>query len=356
MTMLIRAFSDYHVHVRDGQRLKDVVPYTTTHCGRFMVMPNLNPHITNASQMLAYREVIQREITHNSEVLMTISLTEETTPEMIKQAAEAGCTAVKLYPAGVTTNSQCGVSREILLSLIDHVREEISSLADRFWENLRAIEDSDLVLCIHGELPGEEVLDREGAMLPLIRAIFYSFKKIRIVLEHITTKVAVNVVDELNYTYPGRIAATITPHHLMYTLTDFLGDKLKPHLFCKPILKNDDDQVALLDAVVSCKKCFFLGSDSAPWHKSQKECAEGCAGVWNAPTLVSTMFEIFENMESLHLLEDFTSTFGDLFYHREHVDRYLEVEDVEWVVDDKIYGMVPFRAGQTMLWKVVNNG
>jgi len=352
--MRIRAFSDYHVHVRDGQRLKDVVPYTTAHCGRFMVMPNLNPHIINAPQMMVYRELIRREIKHPSEVLMTISMVEETTPEMIRLAADEGCTAVKLYPAGVTTNSECGISRDVLLSLLKIERKDFNHSIRRLWENLKAIEDSDMVLCIHGELPGEEVLNREKAMLPIVASLLHNFKKLRVVLEHITTINAMNVVSELDGIYPGRIAATITPHHLMYTLTDLLGDKLRPHLFCKPVLKNRVDQRALLEAAISRRKCFFLGSDSAPWPRDQKECASGCAGIWNAPVLVAVMFEIFDELNSLDLLEDFTSTFGDLFYHKKHVDRHLVVEKSGWFVEPEIHGMVPFWEGQLMQWRVTD--
>ena len=352
--MQIRAFSDYHVHVRDGQTLKNVVPYTTANCGRFMVMPNLDPHITTADQMMAYREVIKSEITNSSEVLMTISLVEETTPDMIKIAAEEGCTAVKLYPAGVTTNSHYGISRNVLWSLVETEAHDYSPAIRLFWQNLKAIEDFGLILCIHGELPGEEVLDRETAMLPLVKSILDNFHKIRVVLEHITTWDAVKLISELDYTYQERIAATITPHHLMYTLTDMLGDKLRPHLFCKPVLKNKDDRKALLEAAISGRGCFFLGSDSAPWHKGQKECASGCAGIWNAPVLVPVMFEIFDNLGSLLMLENFTSTFGDLFYRKEHVDRQLNVEKSGWFVEPKLYGIVPLRAGEVLQWEVQN--
>lgn len=352
--MQIRAFSDYHVHLRDDQMMKNVVPYTTAHCGRFMVMPNLNPHIINAYQMIGYRKFIELEIKHPSEVLMTISLTEETTPDMIKLAAEKGCTAVKLYPAGVTTNSEHGVSRDVLWSLMEPGRKDSSLLARRFWTNLKAIEDSDLVLCIHGELPGEEVMDREKTMLPLVSSILYYFKKIRVVLEHITTRNAVHIVGELDYSNPGRIAATITPHHLMYTLTDMIGDRLRPHLFCKPVLKNGADRKMLQEAATSGRKCFFLGSDSAPWYKGQKECPSGCAGIWNAPVLVTAMFEIFDRLNSLYLLQDFTSTFGDLFYRKESIDRTLEVEKKGWFVDREIHGIVPFLEGQYVQWKVVD--
>jgi dihydroorotase len=331
-----------------------VVPYTTANCGRFMVMPNLNPHIINASQMVAYREKIRKEIKHPSEVLMTISLIEETTPEMIRLAAEEGCTAVKLYPAGVTTNSQCGISREILLSLMNPEVKDTNPLVCRFRENLKAIEDSDMVLCIHGELPGEEVLNREKAMLPLVRSIFYNFKKIRMVLEHITTCDAVSLVSDLDHLYTGRIAATITPHHLMYTLTDMLGDEIQPHLFCKPVLKNKVDRAALLEAAISRRKCFFLGSDSAPWTRDKKEGASGCAGIWNAPVLVPVMFEIFDELDSLHLLEDFTSTFGDLFYRKESVNRQLDVEKSRWFVEPGVLNIVPFRAWEFLQWRVMD--
>jgi dihydroorotase len=188
-----------------------------------MVMPNLNPHIINAYQMKVYREEIQKEIKHNSEVLMTISLTGETTPQMIEQAAEEGCTAVKLYPAGVTTNSQCGITRDVLMSLLDteeiddnpftHRFRERDPEIHMFWKNLEAIEDTGMMLCIHGELPGEEVLNRENAMMPLVGSILRQFGKIRVVMEHITTREAVNRINELDHIYPGRIAATITPHH-----------------------------------------------------------------------------------------------------------------------------------------------
>jgi dihydroorotase len=141
----------------------------------------------------------------------------------------------------------------------------------------------------------------------------------------------------------------------MYTLTDLLGDKLQPHLFCKPVLKNDEDRTALRGAATSGKKCFFLGSDSAPWSKDKKECASGCAGVWNAPVLIPVMFEIFEEMESLPLLENFTSTFGDLFYNKPHVDRQLVVEKSPWIlVNPEIHGMVSFCGDRHMGWRVMD--
>jgi dihydroorotase len=353
--MLIRAFSDYHVHVRQGEILRDVLPYTTKHCGRFMVMPNLNPHIISAPKMVAYRGEIQKRTKHHSEVLMTISLTEESTPEMIKLAAEEGCTAVKLYPLGVTTHGEYGIHVDTLLFLQDSCYTLSRSENREFFDNLKMIEETGMVLCIHGELPGVEVLNREKAMLPLVGALLGKFKKLRVVLEHITTVDSVAIIHELFTHYPGRIAATITPHHLMYTLTDLLGNKLQPHLFCKPVLKNEVDRMALIGAATSSRKCFFMGSDSAPWYREQKECASGCAGVWNAPALVSTMFEIFDKQNSLHLLENFTSTFGDIFYGKESVDRQLTVEKDSWIMSSEIWGIVPFRAGDVMRWRVIEH-
>jgi dihydroorotase len=347
--MQIRAFSDYHVHVREGRQLEEVVQYTTACCGRFMVMPNTHPPIIDAYGMLDYRDQVQRYIQHFSEVLVTIKLLESTDPVTVTECADRGCTAVKIYPVGVTTNSEDGISRGTLESLISSPGTEEGK---RFLRNLQAIEDADLVLCIHGELPGEEVLAREIAVLPMVEAILQKFKKLRVVLEHITTKESVEMVCKLDNRHRGRIAATITPHHLMYTLTDLLGDKLNPHLFCKPVLKNKNDQSALVTAAISGRRCFFLGSDSAPWRKGDKECSHGCAGVWNAPTLVPTLFEVFDGKGSLDRLEGFTSASGDLFYGKEPVNRFLTVEKGTWVVPPEIYEMVPFRAGQTMGWRI----
>jgi dihydroorotase len=350
--MQIPAFSDYHVHVRQGERLKDVVPYTTACCGRFLAMPNTNPSITNALKMLEYKEEIYRAVPHFSDVLMTIKLVEDTEPATIKDCADRGCTAVKIYPIGVTTNSEDGISLQTLNQLLEITRGSAEFSQSLFFRNLMEIEDSDLVLCIHGELPGEEVLEREKAMLPFVEAILHKFRRLRVVLEHITTKEAVNFVSRLDYHYKGRIAATITPHHLMYTITDLLGDKLRPHLFCKPVLKNRADQEALKMAAISGRKCFFLGSDSAPWGRSEKECDHGCAGVWTAPALVPTILELFEAWQALNMVEGFTSTFGDLFYKKEPVERILTVEKGVWVMNAEIKGMVPFRAGEVMRWRI----
>src|SRR5690606_30578404 len=204
-----------------------------------------------------------------------------TTPEMVKEAASHGVTSVKLYPHGVTTNSHDGISAEML-------RDPPKS----FLDCIDVIKKTGMTLCLHGEMPGEETKDSESEFLDFVDFLAYNFPRLRIVLEHITTREQVNHVRRLAKRSKSKIAATITAHHLYLTHDDIVGDRIRPHNFCKPIPKWNNDRESLRNAAMGGEPYFFLGSDSAPHLIGQKECAEGCAGVFSAPFLAENRIEL----------------------------------------------------------------
>jgi len=336
-TLAIRRPDDFHVHLRNGDMLENVAKFTERHFARALVMPNTMPPIVTAEQIPFYRREI-KQAAPNLEPLMTIKLTMRTTPETIEKAMAAGAIAAKMYPEGVTTNSNDAVS-------------SIESLYPVFG----CMEYNGMVLCIHGELPEGFVLDREWAFLETLEAIHQRFPALRIVLEHVTTDDAVQTVKRL----PPNVAATITVHHLMITLDDVVGGFLQPHHFCKPIPKRDKDLVALVEAATSGNPKFFLGTDSAPHLKENKECGSGCAGVFTAPVALACLAKVFEDEESLDRLEDFTSTFGANFYglplNEGQIVLVKHDNDDGYVVDHLAGGVVPFMAGKRLQWWVSQN-
>jgi dihydroorotase len=270
---------------------------------------------------------------------MTIKLTGATTPAMIEDAKAAGIIAIKLYPAGVTTNSADGVSVENI--------EELFPI-------FQIMQDQDIVLSIHGELPNKYVLLREELFLVKLAQIALSFPRLRIVLEHITTQAAATAVCKL----PKNVAATITLHHMMITLDDVLCDKqgggefLNPHHYCKPIAKSPADRWALLEAAASGNPKFFFGSDTAPHLREKKESACGCAGVWS-PVLLPLLALVFEKHEMLNRLEPFISQFGAEFYRLPLNSGKITLTECEpIIVPPIINGIVPFWAGKELKWSV----
>jgi dihydroorotase len=332
-TLKIRKMDDMHVHLRQGQMLANVVEHTALQCGRALVMPNTLPAILTADDVVAYRKSIVQHVPKgvNFEPLMTFKVTASTKPEDIVELKSAGAVAGKLYPEGVTTNSADGV-------------RDLKEL----YAVYSAMQDAGLVLCLHGEKPGVFSLDRESAFLETLQQLVADFPKLRIVLEHATTKEAVELVAAL----PSTVSATLTVHHLFITLDDVIGDKLNPHLFCKPIAKRESDRLALVNAAISGNPKFFLGTDSAPHAIESKECACGAAGVYSAPVVLPALAQLFEKHSALNKLESFVSEFGSRFYGLSLNKEFLLLEKHKWTVPSEYGGVVPFMAGQELSWAI----
>jgi dihydroorotase len=335
-TLTIRQPDDFHVHLRQGQMLKDVLPYSSEF-GRLMVMPNTVPPVLNANDADKYLEEIVSAMhlyPHRPTIIMSLQVIPATTPEVIRAAMKHGVRVGKVYPKGMTTNSENGV-------------EDYRALYDTFG----AMEEVGMILSLHGEHPSPtlDCLDREMAFMEILAWIVETFPRLRIVLEHVTTSVAVGTVMEM----PNNVAATITVHHMVLTLNNVIGHMLEPHHFCKPVAKRIADRAMLIQAAISDNGKFFLGTDSAPHLKGKKECASGCAGIFTAPVALPLLAEVFESRSALKRLENFTSRFGAEFYGLPLNDRTVTLEKTPCKVPEEISGIVPFMAGKTTTWRVV---
>ena len=331
----IRMPDDFHVHFRQGMMLKGVVNHTASQFKRAMVMPNTEPPIRNGEDVKRYHQEILDGIDpqyQGFEPLMTFKITPATTVEDVKSVAGL-VVAGKLYPDGVTTNSHGGVT-------------DFQAIYPVF----EAMQEHGIVLSLHGEKPGEFCLDREERFLATLVQLVQDFPSLKIVLEHASTKAAIDLVEKL----PDTVAATITLHHLQLTLDDVVGTLNHPHYFCKPIPKRYEDRDALLRAAFSGNPKFFFGSDSAPHLKERKECSEGCAGVFTAPVTMSSLLTLFMEHEQLDRLEDFVSVFGAKFYGVGLNEEKIQLVQEDWKVPDGYSGIVPYKAGETLSWKVLS--
>ncbi len=334
---------DWHLHLRDGQVLADVVPHSARQFARAIVMPNLKPPVTDTAQALAYRQRILEALPAGLDFqpLMTLYLTESTTPQEIDRAAASGAVfAIKLYPAGATTNSDAGV-RDLR----------------RAYPALARMQELGLVFCVHGEVvdPDIDIFDREAVFIertlaPLMREL----PGLKIVLEHITTREAAQFVGAA----PDNIAATLTPQHLLYNRNAILVGGIRPHLYCLPILKRESHREALLAAATSGSKKFFLGTDSAPHAQGAKENACGCAGCYSAHAALELYAEAFEQAGALDKLEAFASFNGADFYDLPRNQSTVTLEKQSWQVPaDYAFGdsrVIPLRAGETLRWKLLD--
>ncbi|MDX2104838.1 MAG: dihydroorotase [Candidatus Melainabacteria bacterium] len=316
--------------------LESVLPYTAMQCERALVMPNLMPPILNANDVINYRMQIMEVLSDTKgkffAPLMTFKIVPTTSAAEIDGLRQAGAIAGKLYPDGVTTNSQGGVS-------------DFKALFPVY----KAMEECGMVLCLHGEMPNAFSLDRETEFLSVLKDVALNFPKLRIVLEHATTKDAIDCVKTL----PANVACTLTVHHMYLTLDDVIGGALNPHAFCKPVAKRPKDRLAIIDAALSGNPKFFLGSDSAPHAISAKENACGAAGVYTAPVLVPALCQIFEDYGTITKLEPFTSQFAAEFYNLPLNQHSIEIVKEPWKVPEVCGTIKPFLAGQTLNWKVV---
>lgn len=331
---------DWHLHVRDGDVLADVVPATAACFGRAIIMPNLVPPITNAPDALAYRErILAAAGGYEFEPLMTLYLTETMTPDTIRDAKAAGVVAAKLYPAGATTNSDSGVK---------DIR--------KIYPVLDAMADCGMLLLVHGEVtdPDIDIFDREKVFLERIMApTMEAFPNLRVVLEHITTADSVDFVQQ----HQGdNLGATMTPQHLMYNRNHMLVGGIRPHLYCLPILKRNRHQQALMDAVASGDTRFFLGTDSAPHFKGQKESACGCAGCYSAYGAISHYAGIFEELGILDKLEAFASFNGADFYGLPRNTDTITLVREPWTMPAQLTladgTIVPLKAGEIVQWQL----
>ena len=340
-TLTISKPDDFHLHLRDGAAMASIVNYSAAQFSRAIVMPNLKPAITTVDMALAYRERILDSVDkkYNFEPLMTLYLTDNMLPDIINIAAQTeSIKALKYYPVGATTNSDCGVTDIKNIYLV-----------------LEAMMKNKLPLLIHGEVSDIEVnvFDREKAFIEkVLEPLVDDFCELKIVFEHITTKAAVDFV--LNAS--SNVAATITPQHILLNRNDLFNESFKPHNYCLPVLKEEDDRLAVLGAATSGNSKFFLGTDSAPHSRSKKESGCGCAGIFSAYNALELYVEIFDNQNKLDEVEAFTSFFGADFYglNRNHekitlVKKETHIPETLPFGDDEL---VPLRAGDTCSWQV----
>ena len=332
---------DWHLHLRDGQAMASVLADTARRFGRAIIMPNLKPPVRTTQQALHYRERILGELPEGAsfDPLMTLYLTDDTPAEEIVRAKLSGQVhGVKYYPAGATTHSDAGVTR-----------------ISRCFLTLEKMEQLGLPLLIHGEVtdPLVDVFDREKAFVDeVLGPIVERFSSLKVVLEHITTRDAVQYVE---VTGPN-VAATITPQHLLLNRNALFLGGIRPHHYCLPILKREEHREALVAAATSGNPKFFLGTDSAPHSRATKEAACGCAGVYSAHAAIELYATAFEEAGALDKLEGFASHFGADFYDLPRNQDTLTLLRQEWRVPQTLrFGdeeLVPLRAGETIPWKL----
>ena len=340
-TLRITRPDDWHLHVRDGDALYTVVPHTAAQFGRAIIMPNLRPPVTTAALAMAYKSRIQAAVPEgmNFEPLMTLYLTDNLAADEIKRAKDAGVVAVKLYPAGATTNSDAGVTD-----------------LRKTYKTLEAMQKAGLLLLVHGEVtsPDIDLFDREAVfidsqLIPLRR----DFPELKIVFEHITTQEAAHYVRDAD----AFTAATITAHHLLYNRNAIFTGGIRPHYYCLPVLKREKHRLALVEAAVSDSAKFFLGTDSAPHPAHLKEHATGCAGCYTAHAAMELYAEAFEAAGALHRLEAFASFNGADFYGLPRNQGHITLRKESWTPPESFAlgeGLLkPLRSGEALAWRLV---
>lgn len=342
-TITLTRPDDWHLHVRDNDMLGLVLAHTYQQMGRAIIMPNLAEPVTTVRAALAYRERILLNVPPRTrfEPLMTLYLTDNTSVQEINKASQSGIIrAIKLYPAGATTNSDAGVTS-----------------LDKVWPILEKMAELGLPLLIHGELtdPDIDIFDREAAfiervLIPLVTRL----PTLKIVFEHITTREAVEYVSCAG----PYVAATITAHHLLMNRTALFLGGIRPHHYCLPVLKREEHRQALLEAATSGHSSFFLGTDSAPHARSKKENACGCAGIYTAYSAIELYAEAFANANALDKLEAFASFNGPDFYGLPRNKDSITLMRTPWRIPEKFHAahgeeLIPYRAGELIHWKLI---
>ena len=342
-TLTIIRPDDMHLHLRDGDALKAVAPYTVRQMGRAVIMPNLKPPVTAVADALAYKQRILAALPEGSrfEPLMTLYLTDQATPELVREAKAAGIVAFKLYPAGATTNSDSGVTD--LFKLIPVLQE---------------MARQGILFLVHGEVtdPDIDIFDREAAFIErVMKPVLAQVPDLKVVFEHITTAEAARLVLAAG----DNVAASVTPQHLLLNRNDLLVGGVRPHHFCLPVLKRESHRQALVAAVTGEKSHkFFLGTDSAPHAQSAKENACGCAGMFSSMTAIELYAEVFEAAGALDKLQAFASQNGARFYGLpENSDTVTLVKEPQNIPASVPYGsetLVPMRAGGQTAWRMID--
>ena len=331
---------DWHIHFRDGAAMQSVLPDTARVFGRAIAMPNLRLPVVNVADAAAYRERLLAAAAGTAfEPLMTLYLTDNTTPEEIRRARESGFVhAVKYYPAGATTNSDSGVTE-----------------LTKAYQAIAAMEEVGMPLLLHGEVvdPEVDVFDREAVFIERhLTRLLRDFPRLKIVLEHITTRQAAEFVAAA----PANVAATVTVHHLLYNRNAMFKGGIRPHLYCLPVLKREQHRQALIAAAISGNPKFFLGTDSAPHAVGDKETACGCAGIYSAHAAIELYAEAFEDAGALDKLEAFASFYGADFYGLPRHTDTITLRRESWTVQASLQlgetSLVPLRAGETIRWRV----
>lgn len=326
---------DMHLHLRDNDMLKLVGPLTSNSFSGALIMPNLVPPITSKDALLSYKSrILEACKNDNFTPYMTLFFQNNYSFEFLKDIKDE-IIGIKLYPAGITTNSETGVS-SMDIEVLRPTLENMSRLG--------------IPLCIHGETNGF-VMDREKEFMPIYESLAIAFPNLKIVMEHITTKDAVELLDK----YPN-LYATVTLHHLLITLDDVAGGMLDPHLFCKPIAKRPEDRNALLNAALKAHPKFMFGSDSAPHPKHKKECCGCAAGVFTSPIALQVLVELFEKHSALENLNNFVSNNAQKIYGLNLEDKTIKLVKKDFIVpaiyeykDEKV---VPMYAGKTISWSI----
>ncbi|MDO4641575.1 MAG: dihydroorotase [Neisseria sp.] len=340
-TLTIIQPDDFHLHVRDGAALQSVVPYTARQMGRALIMPNLKPPITGVSQALVYKQQIIDAIPDGLpfQPLMSLYLTDNTTPETVREAKAAGIVAFKLYPAGATTNSDSGVTDLFkLLPVLETMAEE------------------GVLFLVHGEVtdPKIDIFDREAVFIErVMKPVLEKVPGLKVVFEHITTADAAELVCQAD----DRVAATVTPQHLLLNRNDLLVGGVRPHHYCLPVLKRETHRAALVAAITGpYAHKFFLGTDSAPHPQHAKENACGCAGMFSAINAIEFYAEVFDKAGALDKLEAFSSRNGARFYGLPENPRTITLIKERSPVPASVpFGdaeLVPMRAGGEVGWRV----
>jgi dihydroorotase len=342
-SLTLRRPDDWHLHLRDGEALRAVLPFTAARFARAIVMPNLKPPITTTEQALAYRRRILDALPAGLkfEPLMTLYLTDRTEPAEVERAQASGCIhGFKLYPAGATTHSDAGVTD---IRKIDAVLARMSELG--------------VILQVHGEVtsPDVDVFDREARFIDEVLApTVEKYARLKLVFEHVTTRAAAEFVLQAR----SGVAATVTPQHLLMNRNALFSGGIRPHHYCLPVLKTEPDRRALLDALASGNPRFFLGTDSAPHARHTKETTCGCAGIFSAHAGIELYAEAFEAIGALARLEGFASDFGADFYglprNAEKVTLVRQAWDVPTHYPFGSAELVPLRAGERVAWRIAN--
>lgn len=335
---------DWHLHIRDGEVMRDVLADTARQFARAIIMPNLKPPVTTVDLANAYRGRIEANLQSlgvtSFTPLMTLYLTDNTAADEVRKAKNAGIVGFKLYPAGATTNSDAGVSD-----------------IKRCYAALEAMQAVGMPLLVHGEVTSAhiDIFDREAVFIDqALEPLRKDFPELKIVFEHITTKQAAHYVRDAHTAGKNNIAATITPQHLLMNRNAIFSGGIRPHNYCLPVLKREEHRVALLEVATSGSPRFFLGTDSAPHAKGAKEAACGCAGCYSAFNALGLYAEAFESVGKLDKLEGFASFFGPDFYllprNTQKVTLVKQTQNIpaELPLGDET--IVPLRAGETIAW------